>query len=90
MAILKYSYLSLGIILYGFVNFISYTHESYQADLATKIIFSLISFILLMTDYAVILMTKRLFKKEFSEFTTYMKITLYIGIVIAPLISLYY
>lgn len=90
MAILKYSYLSLGLILFVFINVISYTHENYQADLLTKIFFSTISFGLLMFDYVAILYTRKIFKKDFDSFTTYMKITLYIGIVIAPLISLYY
>lgn len=90
MAILKYSYLSLGLILYGIVNYFSYTDPSFDASLGMKILFSMISFVLLMIDYLVILCTKKIFKKEFSDFTTYVKITLYIGIVIAPLISLYY
>ena len=90
MAILKYGYLSLGLILFIFINIVSYTHQSYQADLLTKIIFTSISFVLLIIDYAIILFTKKIFKKDFSAFTTYMKITLYLGIIIIPLISLYY
>lgn len=90
MAILKYIYLSFGIILYVTVNIISYTSEAYAGDLKVKILFSIISLVLLTLDYLVILMTKKLFKKDFSMFTTYMKITLYLGIIITPLISLYY
>ncbi|MDX9692185.1 MAG: hypothetical protein RBT45_06985 [Acholeplasmataceae bacterium] len=90
MAILKYAYLSLGIILFVFLNILSYTHEAYAGELNLKILFSFISFSLLMFDYAAILFTKKLFKREFDHFTLYVKITLYLGIIVAPMISLYY
>ena len=67
MAILKYGYLSLGLILFIFINIVSYTHQSYQADLLTKIIFTSISFVLLIIDYAIILFTKKIFKKIFQH-----------------------
>jgi hypothetical protein len=55
-----------------------------------KIIFSIISLGLLTFDYLAILFTRRFFKRDFSDFTTYIKITLYLGIIITPMISLYY
>jgi hypothetical protein len=90
MAILKYSYLSLGVILYIGINYISYTHVAYQADLGMKLMFSALSLLFLSLDYLAILFTQKVFRKEFKDFTTYIKVTLYLGIVIAPLISLYY
>lgn len=90
MAILKYTYLSLGIVLYVIFNVMSYTMSSFDGVLATKILFSVISFAVLVLDYIVILKTEWLFKKPFHAFTTYSKIMLYLGVIIAPLISLYY
>jgi hypothetical protein len=90
MAILKYSYLSLGIVLYIIFNVLSYTHPSYAGPLEMKIIFSIISLGLLIFDYLAILFTRRFFKRDFSDFTTYIKVTLYLGIIITPMISLYY
>lgn len=90
MAILKYSYLSLGVVLYGIVNYFSYTKPSFEAPIGMKILFSTISFVLLVIDYLVILFTKKFFKKDFSNFTTYVRVTLLIGVIIIPLISLYY
>ncbi len=90
MAILKYTYLSLGIILLIIFNIMSYTLDAYQGDIVMKILFSLISFVLLSIDYLAILQTKKWFKREFSDFSTYMKITLYLGIIVIPMISLYY
>ena len=90
MAILKYSYLALGVILYVAVNVVSYTSPIFPGELGTKILFSSISFILLILDYATILFTQKLFKRPFRVFTTYVKISLYIGVIIIPLISLYY
>lgn len=90
MAILKYTYLSLGIILYVLLNIASYTMATFEGDIPTKILFSGISLVLLVFDYAAILKTEWLFKKPFSSFTTYTKTMLYLGIIIAPLISLYY
>lgn len=90
MAILKYIYLSLGLILYIFFNYLSYTHPAFSGDLLTKVLFSLISLVLLSFDYIVILKSEWIFKKTFKNFTTYTKIMLYLGIIITPLISLYY
>jgi hypothetical protein len=90
MAILKYTYLSLGVILYIGINYISYTNVIYQGDIGMKLLFSALSLIFLSLDYVAIFYTKKVFKKEFKDFSTYVKITLYLGIIIAPLISLYY
>ncbi|MCR3906575.1 MAG: hypothetical protein NUK62_06090 [Tenericutes bacterium] len=90
MAILKYSYLTFGILLYIGINYISYTNPNFTGDMQTKILFSFISLVLLTMDYFSILFTKKLFNKSFSEFTTYVKVSLYLGVVIIPLISLYY
>lgn len=90
MAILKYSYLIFGIGLYVALNVISYTSPIFPGELGTKILFSVISFLLLLLDYATILFTKKLYKRPFSDFTTYVKVSLYIGVIIIPLISLYY
>jgi hypothetical protein len=90
VAILKYGYLSLGLVLYVLFNIASYTMPTFQGDMATKILFSGLSLVFLVLDYIVILKTKWLFKKPFQSFTTYSKAMLYLGIIIAPLISLYY
>jgi hypothetical protein len=90
VAILKYGYLSLGLVLYVLFNIASYTMPTFQGDMATKILFSALSLVFLVLDYIVILKTKWLFKKPFQSFTTYTKAMLYLGIIIAPLISLYY
>jgi len=89
MAILKYTYLGFGIILYVAVNVISYSNPNLTAVLDRKILFSILSLLLLGFDYACILLTKKLFKRPFKDFETYMKITFYLGIIIFPLISLY-
>jgi len=90
MAILKYIYLSTGLPLFVLINYLSYTMPTFQGDLTTKIIYSSISFLLLMLDYMIIIKTHWLFKRSFQEFSTYMKVMLYLGIWIIPLISLYY
>lgn len=90
MAVLKYLYLSLGLIFYVFLNIVSYTMPTFQGDMFTKILFSSLSFVLLSLDYVVILKTELIFKKPFKMMTTYTKIMLYLGVIVIPLISLYY
>lgn len=90
MAILKYCYLISGFILYIGINVISYTSPAFEGDLMMKIIYSTVSMILLILDYMVILKTEMIMKKPFKQFSTYTKIMLYVGIVVIPLISLYY
>jgi len=89
MAILKYTYLGLGIILYIVINIISYANPELIEALNKKIMFSILSLVLLIFDYVCILWTKKLFNRPFKDFATYMKVTLYLGIIIFPLISLY-
>jgi len=89
MAILKYTYLGFGLILYISVNIISYSNPNVLEILDRKIIFSVLSFVLLAFDYVCILWTEKIFKRPFKDFATYMKVTLYLGIVIFPLFSLY-
>jgi hypothetical protein len=90
MAILKYMYLSLGIILYIIFNFVSYTNANYAGDIFTKLMFSTLSFIFLILCYALILFPETITKKAFSQFPTHLKVMLYVGIVISPMMSLYY
>jgi len=89
MAILKKGYLILGVAFYIIINVISYTNPSFSGDMTIKIMLSLISLALLILDYASILYTKKLFNRKFDDFETFMKITLYLGVLIIPLISLY-
>ncbi len=90
MAILKYAYLSLGIILFVFFNILSYSNPTFHGNFSTKIIFSILSFGLMVLDYLVILKSEWILKKPFQSFTTYTKVMLYLGVIITPLISLYY
>ena len=89
MAILKKGYLILGIAFYIIINVISYTNPSFSGDMRIKIVLSIVSFLLLALDYASILYTKKLYKRNFDDFETFMKINLYLGVVVIPLISLY-
>lgn len=90
MAILKYAYLIFGVLLYIGINIISYTHPAFQGDLGMKILFSIASLFLMVLNDSIILFSKRLFNKPFSTFSTYTKISLYLGVIVTPLISLYY
>ena len=89
MAILKYTYLGLGMVLYIVINIISYANPGLIEVMNKKIMFSILSLALLVFDYVCILWTKKLFNRPFNDFATYMKVTLYLGIIIFPLISLY-
>ncbi len=90
MAVLKYLYLSFGIIFYVFLNVISYTMPTFQGNMTTKILFSSISLILLILDFIVILKAELIFKKPLKDMTTYTKVMIYLGVIVIPLISLYY
>lgn len=90
MAILKYSYLLLGWIVYAWINIISYNNMAFVGPLETKILFSGISFMLLLFDNLIILKSEWIFKRPFTEFQTYHQIMFYLGIIVIPLISLYY
>ncbi len=90
MKVVKYLYLGFGVVLFIGVNIFSFTTSYNNAEIGMKILFSSISFVLMLLNYASIVCTKKLYKREFSDFTTYFKITLYLGVIIIPLISLYY
>lgn len=87
--IFKYSYLILGIIHYFVVNYISYFVEPYSNSIhiVLKILFSVLSLVLLTIVYILILKPNLLTKKELKT-ETY--IALYIGVLIIPLISMAY
>ncbi|PKK93583.1 MAG: hypothetical protein CVV61_03900 [Tenericutes bacterium HGW-Tenericutes-6] len=90
MAILKYIYLVFGIIWFITLNILSYTMPAFDGPLLTKLFYSIISFLLLLFVYLSILKTELIFRKPFQYLSTYMKISLYVGIFVLPLISLYY
>lgn len=90
MKYLKYGYLVFGIFFYIYINYITYTIIDTDADLSMSILFSMLSFVLLMLDYTLILIPHFFIKKPFQNFTLHTKILLYAGVVIIPLISLYY
>lgn len=90
MAVLKYLYLAFGLIFYITLNVLSYTMPAFQGEILTKILFSAISFALLILDDITILKTEWILKKPFQALTTYTKIMLYLGVIVIPLISLYY
>lgn len=86
---LKYSYLSLGVIHFLALNYISYFVEPYSLaePLYLKIILSVLSLALFVFIYILLIKPTLIFKKPLSKETV---ITLYIGVLIVPLISLYY
>ena len=90
MVILKYAYLAGGASLYVYMNILSYTHPGYAGELGLKILFSIISLLLTAMIYLMILKPERIFKKSFQELSLHLRIMLYIGVVVAPMISLYY
>jgi hypothetical protein len=90
MAIIKYIYIGLGWLWYIYLNVISYTNVGYQGPLHQKIIYSLISGVLLLFLNLAILKPEQLLKKPFDDLSLYTKIMLLLGIVIVPVISLYY
>lgn len=87
---MKYTYLAGGVGLYVYMNILSYTHPEYGGELGLKIVFSIISFFLMVMIYLMILKPERIFKKPFQDLGLHLRIMLYIGVVVAPLISLYY
>lgn len=90
MAILKYGYLLLGWVFFGFINVMSFTQPMFHGPIETKILFSGISMILLILDNLIILKSEWIFKRPFKQFQTYHQIMFYLGILVIPLISLYY
>ena len=90
MAILKKVYVSLGFLWFGFVNYLSYSYVEYEGPIGMKILYSTVSFTLLLYLSISILIPERIYKKTFKEFTLSVKLMFILGIVIVPLISLYY
>jgi hypothetical protein len=90
MAIVKYLWVFLGYGLYIFINILSYTHPSFAGPLSTKIIFSILSFVFMSIDALFFILTKRITKREWKELSLYTRISVVLGIVILPLVSLYY
>lgn len=90
MAILKYTYLISGIILYIFINIWSYQLPQTENILLTKVFFSGLSLVLIILNDITILKAEWLFKRPFHTFTPYTKIMFYVGVFVIPFISLYY
>lgn len=90
MAILKNIYVFLGFIWFGLINYFSYTRLEFDGPIGMKILYSIISFILLSFLSLSILMTPKIYKKEFIDFSLTVRIMFILGIIIVPLISLYY
>ncbi|MFU8793619.1 MAG: hypothetical protein ACNA7K_06290 [Acholeplasmataceae bacterium] len=90
MAILRRVYVAFGFLWYVFINIISYTMPLYEANITLKIIFSFISLILFIGNGLIILETKRLFKKPFEALSLHTKIIVSVGVIVIPLVSLYY
>ena len=90
MAIIRYLYLLMGWMMYGLMNVISYTSSSFEGPIQTKIIFSTISLILLLMDNIIILKSEWIFKRPFHTLTKYHQFMVYLGVLVIPLISLYY
>lgn len=85
--LLKYFYLTLGLVYYGWVNYLSYTKEPYLSSqsLTIKIIFSVISIIVLWIIYILLIYPKLITKNKLKKETIIM---MYIAVIIVPLISL--
>ncbi len=90
MAIIKKIYVVMGFVWYGFINYLSYNRIEFVAPIGMKILYSIVSFILLSYISLSILFTHKLYKKDFHELKLSTKIMFILGIVIVPLISLYY
>lgn len=90
MAILRKIYVFIGFVWFGFLNYLSYTRFEFEGPIGMKVIYSIISFILLIYISLSILFTEKVYKKSFSALSLSVKLMLMLGIVIVPLISLYY
>jgi hypothetical protein len=90
MAILRKFYVLIGYLWYGVINYLSYQRVEFEAPLGLKILYSLVSFILLTYISLSIVFTKRIYKKSFKDLSLSLKLMFILGIVIVPLISLYY
>lgn len=90
MAILKYSYLSFGFVLYIAINLISYLNPSFGGPILMKILYSSISLIILIFVEASIIYPEKIYKRPFKSFQVSYQLVLFIGVIVAPLVSLYY
>lgn len=90
MAILRSIYVGSGFIWYIAINVISYTNPLYEANITTKVIFSFISFILYVSNGSIILASEKILKKPFESLSLHTKIIVSVGVIVIPLISLYY
>ena len=90
MAIMIKLYVFFGWSFYIYINYVSYTHQAYQQNTIVKVLFSLMSFMIIMILNLIIFKSELLFKKPFSMLKTQTKLIVLLGILIAPLISLYY
>jgi hypothetical protein len=90
MAILKYGLVVIGYGMYVFVNVLSYTHPSFPGPFETKIIFSLLSLFFLTIDSLILLFPEKITKRTWKELSLYTRISVVLGVLILPLISLYY
>ncbi len=90
MAILKYGLVVFGYGFYVFINIVSYTHPSFPGAFETKIIFSLLSLFFLTIDSLILLIPEKITKRTWKELSLYTRISVVLGILILPLISLYY
>jgi hypothetical protein len=90
MAILKYVLAVIGYGLYVFINILSYTHPSFSGPVETKIIFSLLSLFFLTIDVLILLVPEKITKRTWKELSLYTRISVVLGVLILPLVSLYY
>lgn len=90
MAIIRRFYVLGGFIWYIILNVISYTNPLYDANIVNKIIFSFISLILFIGNGSIILASERLLKKPFEALSLHTKIIVSVGVIVIPLVSLYY
>lgn len=90
MAILKKIYVLIGFLWYGVINYLSYNRVEFEGPLGMKVLYSIVSFLLLTYISLSIIFTKRIYKKSFKDLSLSLKLMFILGIVIVPLISLYY
>lgn len=90
MAILRKIYVLIGFVWYGVINYFSYQRVEFEAPLGLKILYSLVSFILLTYISLSLVFTERIYKKSFKDLSLSLRLMFILGIVIVPLISLYY
>jgi len=87
--IIKYGYLLLGLIHYIIINYISYTISPYKEsyNIGVKILFSLLSFMLLLVSYYIIIKFD-IFENKKYKLKKETKVFIYIFVIIVSLVSL--